>query len=108
MTDKEAINHIEYGIIKGNYPLPKELGIEALNMALDAIKFKQKTGVVIEQLRADRDRLATALEEIEKEISELPNQNPSYWHKCDVLEREDVLEIIRKHRKDGKDEMPKM
>lgn len=32
--------------------------------------FKQKAGVVIEQLRADRDRLATALEEIERTITE--------------------------------------
>lgn len=30
--------------------------------------FKQKAGVVIEQLRADRDRLATTLDEIRTEI----------------------------------------
>ena len=44
--------------------------LEALNMALDALKFKKKAGVVIEQLRADRDRLATALDEIERTITE--------------------------------------
>lgn len=55
--------------------------------------FKQKAGVVIEQLRADRDRLATALEEIEKEIKSLEKQGYV------KLKTPKVLEIIDKHRK---------
>lgn len=35
---KEAINHIRCSLIEGNYPLPKEVGIEALNLAVEAIE----------------------------------------------------------------------
>jgi hypothetical protein len=38
MTIEEAINHIKYGLIENNYPLPKELGIEVLQMAIEALK----------------------------------------------------------------------
>ena len=62
--------------------------------------FKKKAGVVIEQLRADRDRLATALEEIEREIR--------VWQR-DVHDNEDdadefdfvfdgIYEILAEHR----------
>lgn len=37
MTKEEAINHIRWGIIENNYPLPKELGIEACEMAIEAL-----------------------------------------------------------------------
>ena len=38
MTREKAINLIRYGIIEGNYPLPKELGIEACEMAIKALE----------------------------------------------------------------------
>lgn len=38
MTIEKAINHIKYGLIENNYPLPKELGIEVLQMAIEALK----------------------------------------------------------------------
>ena len=38
MTKEEAINHIKYGIIENNYPLPKELGIEVFDMAIKALE----------------------------------------------------------------------
>lgn len=44
MTREEAINHIKYGLIEGNYPLPKEIGIEALKIAIKALEQELKTG----------------------------------------------------------------
>lgn len=41
----------------------------------------------------------SVIEAIRQEIEKLPNDNPSYWHTCDVVDREDVLEIIDKHMK---------
>lgn len=38
MTKEEAANHIRYGIIEENYHLPKELGIEACEMAIKALE----------------------------------------------------------------------
>lgn len=66
--------------------------------------FKKKAGVVIEQLRADRDRLATALDEIMVEIEQeykVESEHP-YGQ---GLRR--ALEIIDKHKGEegGKDEM---
>ena len=37
MTIDDAMNHIKYGIIEGNYPLPKDLGVEACNIAIDTM-----------------------------------------------------------------------
>jgi hypothetical protein len=33
---------------------------------------------------------------IEK-IKEMPNRNPSYSHTCDVVDREDLIEIIKEY-----------
>lgn len=69
--------------------------------------FKQKAGVVIEQLRADRDRLATALEEIKAELhgtAEMHDDGDYY------LREEWIDEVFDKHKgEEGeKDEVPKM
>ena len=37
---------------------------------------------------------AISREALKKTISELPNANPSYGHKCDVVDRQDVLDEI--------------
>ena len=42
MTIEEAINHIKYGIIENNYPLQRDLGIEACNLAIDTMRKYQK------------------------------------------------------------------
>lgn len=39
------------------------------------------------------------LKKIREEIEVLSNANPSYTHTCDVVDREDVLDIIDKYRK---------
>lgn len=36
-------------------------------------------------------------DEMIKEIEKLSNANPSYWNTCDVVDREDVLDIIHKY-----------
>lgn len=41
-----------------------------------------------------KDCAECILNEIRHEVYRLPNDNPSYWNKCDVIEREKVLEII--------------
>ena len=41
------------------------------------------------------------IEGIKGEIRKMPNRNPSYTHTCDVVDREDVLDIIDNHIKAG-------
>ena len=48
-------------------------------------------------------KMIGVLKEIKAEIADLPNDNPSYWHVCYVLEREKVLDIIDKHLKEYED-----
>ena len=31
---------------------------------------------------------------LKAKINELSNANPSYWHQCDVVDREDVIDLI--------------
>lgn len=47
MTIDEAMNHIKYGIIEGNYPLPRDLGVEACNIAIDTMRKYQKIEQII-------------------------------------------------------------
>ena len=42
----------------------------------------------------DDDIIVKVLERIKSEIKQLPNANPSYWNKCDVVDREEVIDII--------------
>ena len=42
--------------------------------------------------------LTDILDKIIAEIEALPNANPSYTHTCDVVDREDVLDIIDKYK----------
>ena len=44
------------------------------------------------------------LKKIREEIEVLSNANPSYIHTCDVVDREDVLDIIDKYRKGEADD----
>lgn len=41
--------------------------------------------------------LEKVLGDIKAEIRKMPNRNPSYSHTCDVVDREDVLDIIDSH-----------
>lgn len=59
MTREEAMNHIKYGIIEENYPLPRDLGIEACNFAIDTMRKYRK----IEQI-AREGKNETRCEEI--------------------------------------------
>lgn len=52
MTIDEAMNHIKYGIIENNYPLQRDLGIEACNLAIETMRKYQK----IEQIMKDYHR----------------------------------------------------
>lgn len=44
------------------------------------------------------------LNKIKAEIEALPNANPSYTHTCDVVDREDVIDIIDKYIEGGESE----
>ena len=64
--------------------------------------FEDKAKIVISQLRADRERLLNAIEDIKAEIDEhiqdcqLPQGHDPWWNgKKDGLQ--DALEIIDKH-----------
>ena len=56
--------------------------------------FEDKQTIVIKQLRADRDRLLTAIEDIKAEIISLWG-NDSCANECGCLD--EILEIIDKH-----------
>lgn len=93
---------------------------EAVQMAIEALerseKFQQKAEVVISQLRADRDRLADAIEKIRAEISEYGSIWVQYTIKGttnkdieDIVEntikqaKNQVLYIIDKHTKESEE-----
>lgn len=57
--------------------------------------YKEKSAIVIEQLRADRDRLLSVLEKIKAEINS-PNRGS-----CDYFIVDRIEEIIDKYREDG-------
>lgn len=42
MTIDEAADHIKYGIIENNYPLSRDLGVEACNVAIETMRKYQK------------------------------------------------------------------
>lgn len=44
-----------------------------------------------------KEHTNVVLEKIKAEIEALSNANPSYNHTCDVVDREDVLDIIDKY-----------
>ena len=69
---------------------------------IDDDKFKQKAGIVISQLRADRDRLEKVIEDIRAEIEQerdkvYQNRRGHDTYYADGLDT--ALEIIDKHTK---------
>ena len=40
------------------------------------------------------ERVIKELEDIKNKIQNMPNANPSYWNKCDVVDIYDVLELL--------------
>lgn len=81
MTREEAINIL--------------YGIRADNLNLNVIYIKDKyeaLGMAIKALKQE-----SVLDKISAEIESLKNANPSYWHRGDMVEREEVFEIIDKY-----------
>jgi hypothetical protein len=67
MSINEAMNHIKYGIVENNYPLQRDLGIEACNLAIDTMHKYEK----IEQILDDCDLEAwEVLGEIRKVVED--------------------------------------
>ena len=74
MTNEEAINHIRYSLIEEHYPLPKELGVEVLNMAIEALKNDKANAIkrdVWELYQRHQSHLATYVYEFGIELKEL-------------------------------------
>ena len=67
--------------------------------------FEDKAKVVIAQLRADRDRLDKALNDIKTEIETSPKTypfvNPFTYHFDAYIKEDDVMKIIDKHMAEG-------
>jgi hypothetical protein len=60
--------------------------------------YLKKSEVVISQLRADRDRLLKAFDDMKSEIEKLQTYKMFIGEKTVYVERDDVLAIIDKHR----------
>ena len=45
----------------------------------------------------------SVLDKIKGEIEKMPNRNPSYTHTCDVVDREEVLNIIDKYKAESEE-----
>lgn len=65
--------------------------------------YEEKSAIVIEQLRADRDRLLNVLDEIRTEIERLKLHKAKYitndYEVC--IDSQAVLDIIDKYREGG-------
>ena len=86
MTREEAINHIKYGIIENNYPLPKELGIEACKMAIKALQQEP----ILDKIRAEI-----------RELKHFPaNSEDKLFYNAGLL---DAIEIIDKYKAESED-----
>lgn len=59
--------------------------------------FEDKAEIVISQLRADRDRLQNALDNIRSEIEHMDFDFGDYYDNTDTI-IEMVLEVIDKHK----------
>jgi hypothetical protein len=77
------------------FPTYEEWGEKIAEQVIDVYTINGRT--IREWIEILSDEL-TMLDKIREEIESLPNANPSYWHTCDVVEREEVLEIIDKYR----------
>ena len=82
MTLDEAIEEI-----KTNIKVKWMCGDDYSPMMIEALR------VLIKHAKLN----AKVFEDIKAEIRKMPNRNPSYTHTCDVVDREDVLDIIDKH-----------
>lgn len=60
--------------------------------------YEEKSAIVIEQLRADRDKLLNALNEIQTEIN-TPNKGT-----CDYFIVDRIEEIIKKYNEESEEE----
>ena len=60
--------------------------------------YEDKEKIIISQLRADRDRLLKAIEDIKAEI--LISSCDSYYMPTKLLSCDDILKIIDKHTAD--------
>ncbi len=65
--------------------------------------FLKKYGVVISQLRADRDRLLKAFDEIRAEIEKLQTYKMFEGESTTYIEYDDVLAIIDKYRAESEE-----
>lgn len=76
----------------------KALGQEPVDYNAQYENYLKKSEVVISQLRADRDKLLKALDEIRTEIEKLQTYKMFIGEKTVYVERSDVLSIIDKYR----------
>ena len=73
----------------------KEPILEAYKIAINSLKVDEMYDLAEEN--ADDFIPKSVIDDIKAEIRKMPNRNPSYTHTCDVVDREDVLDIIDKH-----------
>lgn len=110
MSIKDAKSHIKYGIIENNYPLQRDLGIEACNVALDTMnKYQILQADYENHLKAD---LVAMLTDIQLEIKELWDNRYDVWldnqyyiGKNDTLEEvDDIIQQKINSLKENKNE----
>lgn len=70
MTIEDAMNHIKYGIIENNYPLQRDLGIEACNVAMNTMRKYKKIVQIMERTVDDGTSMYDTLQEIEEVIED--------------------------------------
>ena len=84
--------------------------VNALAMAIQSLSadyksqyenYLKKSGVVISQLRADRDKLLEALDKISTEIEAY--QSDAFYHDNVMINKRTILDIIDKYRTESEE-----
>ena len=70
-----------------------------MRRALEIVNGMLQDVIIIPKKRFENQE--SVFDKMTSEIESLPDLNPSYWHHCYLLDRNEVLDIIDKYKKES-------